>query len=575
MKATVEVVFGIIELHEHVCLYLNPHEFVACVQVNRSFSNLFLPFLWEVVNLFPSIESIETNHFILTSDLFLNEYGRAATLKNAHWIKTFKTEDPGLVACLPQSCTNLVRLCVGNRENFKQTSIARQSVTPEVQALIERNPGVKRFRMDNIDTEINVFMSAVAMSFPVLDSLTLGITKIQLAQIVAPGGFLDSCPSTLRKLTLTFTAMMPGVAELDTPGNVAVSSIQSAQAPPVAPVRYLKMENFNTFANIQLIQLVRRLRNLESLHLDNQIFDKPVVLFANALAHNCPRLQHLNLFESTCHEEWILVALLKASVKGWKTIKAPHSVYLGPQSLDVLLGCSTSTLTSLTYERYNSLRANHVRHLLDQARNLETLQLDVWCSADTVIQSPAWACAQTLSTLRIIMNRIPRPDIKENHYKRHLGDEPLHHGDSMEESRKLQKRVYTRLGSLTQIEELVLGTEYDEYHWAERPEGGLTSELGVRVNGYQYECLEFTLQSGLAEMAGLKRLKRLDLTRMSHRIRVPELNWMMQHWPQLESIVDLFPPGDERDSDVVAWLKDNNRPTLAQYSNSSNLGGEE
>ena len=52
----------------------------------------------------------------------------------------------------------------------------------------------------------------------------------------------------------------------------------------------------------------------------------------------------------------------------------------------------------------------------------------------------------------------------------------------------------------------------------------------------QTECLEFSLESGLEELAGLKELEVLDVNPLAHRIGVPEVQWMVIHWPKLGAI---------------------------------------
>lgn len=552
-KNSILSVFSIPELHEHICHHLNPHDFVACVQINKTFCALFLPFLWHTVNI-PSIKDTGNDHFIHTSGRFLSHYGRAATTRNGHLIKSFKTEDPALVAVLPDSCTNLYRLCIGDRVRFERATSDRPSVTPEALAAMGRNPGVKRFRMDTIDSDISDFMDTVVRSFSILESLTIGLKDSQFEHLVKSGGFLDNCPPTLKKLTLTFYEDRPHTS-VEFSDEMVHLATQQQDCSPV-PITTLKLEKCKTFSSSPLIHLVRRLASLETLHLNDQAFDAPQV-FAEVLTRYCPRLVHLNLFHSSCYNDIYAMSLFSART-GWKTIKAPYSVNISPPSFRLLLDNSTSTLEHFVYERNSGIGETEAYQLLTRFENLKTCALDLWCDVAVMIQSPMWACARSLATLRIVINMIPRPDIKENHNKRPLGKEPLHQG-AMDESRRIQRQLYARFGTLTQLKYLTLGTEFNEYHWAEDREGEYSNNISVSVNGYQYECLDFTLESRLNEMAGLKKLKILDVTRMSHRIRVPELEWMTKNWPRLETIIDLFPPGDERDPEVEEWLKGTNR----------------
>lgn len=77
------------------------------------------------------------------------------------------------------------------------------------------------------------------------------------------------------------------------------------------------------------------------------------------------------------------------------------------------------------------------------------------------------------------------------------------------------------------------------------------SELSAVRLAYKmvnYQCLEFssesglgllsglTLESGLALLSGLKELRVLDVRKTAHNIGVEELEWMHQNWPKLERI---------------------------------------
>ncbi|KAG0089509.1 hypothetical protein BGZ93_005191 [Podila epicladia] len=560
MKNTILDVFGIPELHEHICHHLTPHDFVACVQVNKTFCDLFLPLLWHTVNLVPSIEYASTDHFILTSE-FLSQIGREATAKNGHLIKSFKTKDPGSVAVFPKTCTNLYHLCIGDIGDcvrFESSTGVRSNVTPEVMAAMGRNPGVMRFRMDTIDGDITEFMDTVVRSFPILESLTIGLKVDQLIHLVNPGGFLDTCPNTLRKLTLIFHKDGSDSDDdwVET-SNEFVSQVACQQNRLTTFIKTLKLKNCQSLNSFPLIELFNRLPCLETLRLDNQEFDSPRLL-AETLARSCPQLAHLDFFDSSCYDDRYIALLLGASA-GWKTIRAPYSISISSECFEVILDRSASTLENFVYERNYTLCETEAHQLLTRFENLQTCALDLWCDASLMIQPPTWACVKSMVSLCIVINGIPRPDIKENHNKRPLGEELLHRGDSMEDSRKLQKQVYARLGTLTQLKCLTLGTNFNEHHWADNRESGYSNDIGVVVDGYQYECLEFTLESGLGEMAGLKNLVTLDLTRMSTRIRIIELEWMIKNWPRLETIIDLFPQGDTPDPEVEAWLKNNGR----------------
>lgn len=154
--------------------------------------------------------------------------------------------------------------------------------------------------------------------------------------------------------------------------------------------------------------------------------------------------------------------------------------------------------------------------------------------------SSAWAC-RSLKTFRADIVGIPRPDI-EFQQDRQRVQGALFTG-TVEASHDIQRRVLAQLGSLTQLEELCLGSfaidigNEEAWEFEEEEEVG-----GMRYvdQHFQLTCLEMSLASGLDLLADLKELRVLDVTRMAHRIGVPELEWMQANWPSIEAIKGLF-----------------------------------
>ncbi|KAG0271077.1 hypothetical protein BGZ95_001182 [Linnemannia exigua] len=88
-------------------------------------------------------------------------------------------------------------------------------------------------------------------------------------------------------------------------------------------------------------------------------------------------------------------------------------------------------------------------------------------------------------------------------------------------SYSIQRKVYQRLGRLTQLQEIAFNKgRRNNYTW-EGEEGALGT-------------LEFTLESGLGELAGLMHLKKLDIARVGQRIGKTDQAWMLKQWPLLK-----------------------------------------
>ena len=53
--------------------------------------------------------------------------------------------------------------------------------------------------------------------------------------------------------------------------------------------------------------------------------------------------------------------------------------------------------------------------------------------------------------------------------------------------------------------------------------------------GYQYECLDMTLNSGLGRMQGLKELRRVSVEAMAVGFyAAKEQSWAMEYWKKLD-----------------------------------------
>ncbi|KAF9343209.1 hypothetical protein BGX26_006099 [Mortierella sp. AD094] len=78
-------------------------------------------------------------------------------------------------------------------------------------------------------------------------------------------------------------------------------------------------------------------------------------------------------------------------------------------------------------------------------------------------------------------------------------------------------QLYNQLAKLDQLEELNVG--FSPYYTTKCNSSPL-----------------FSLQSGLGMLAGLKRLRILDVSDTVNKIRRLELDWMCKHWPTLERI---------------------------------------
>ena len=213
-----------------------------------------------------------------------------------------------------------------------------------------------------------------------------------------------------------------------------------------------------------------------------------------------------------------------------------------------------------------------------------------------------WACHESLETLQIMIKNVPRPDVTRSQYGGRLSrlrNGTLAHEEYQERhvAVQVEQELCRRLGQMTKLKKLILGiddrkwkelslyrdipkdrlrdlgidwdpgeeeddgSDYsdDDFYW----EDGMSVETPLMFydEGFQYSCLSLSLDAGLEHLAGLKNLEVLSIERMAHRVRLPEVQWMMANWPKLRRIEGLAHKQDDRckvpreTEEAVQWLQ--------------------
>ncbi|KAG0284739.1 hypothetical protein BGZ96_010911 [Linnemannia gamsii] len=182
-----------------------------------------------------------------------------------------------------------------------------------------------------------------------------------------------------------------------------------------------------------------------------------------------------------------------------------------------------------------------------------------------------WALGPSMRVLHMQVVGVPRPDVLWR-----CDSTPLKPWmvDVLDNSRRyeVQRWVYEQLGRMTGLEELVLGMVdvcfegLGDYMPEDDDDDMTTVEFLTQLEDamedddwlhrfINYQCLEFSLESGLELLGGLKELRMLDVKSTAHRIGVAELEWMHVNWPKLKEIKDLVSErtwaGDAEDGLVV------------------------
>ncbi|KAF9371567.1 hypothetical protein CPB97_001889 [Podila verticillata] len=203
--------------------------------------------------------------------------------------------------------------------------------------------------------------------------------------------------------------------------------------------------------------------------------------------------------------------LIDAGTKGWCAVESDMTAVFGPRAMTSLTQ-HYSTLVDI--RTVQCVGGSSVPALLALCPNLQTMVSTDNISAETkqISTNPAvefidwdpitislrpWACEPCLKTLVIRITDIP---LKENE---------AYHGHR----KHLHTGVYTRLACLTQLEELSLG------------------HLIVGRRDTRNIPFSLTVDSGLAKLAGLKKMRILRTDGLKHDMSRTDLEWIRQHWP--------------------------------------------
>ncbi|KAF9336914.1 hypothetical protein BG006_006882 [Podila minutissima] len=599
-------VLDIPELLGFVCVFLTPHDQLQCVLVSRQWHLLFIPYLWSNIHIRNKAQldrfarASEHEETITTENVPLPPLAR-----HGHHIRSIHTAFYSLLCPLLEdyvSCAGLTKLEFPANTTFtnpippperdstptstpKESALARLGLdNPKTNETSTRDSqAVDEYRqMLTTTTQSQSFDEAVLYRLmkkcPRLDTLVFASFPfyhdgmiIRIADRLAGLKRLDltnphNCQVKAQSIQYLLQHCTQGLEEL----KVSISPSSKAEVSPrewikeLSPLGLKKLEllgDLNGGGDMLWLPLLPNCNQLQELSLD--LFDTTA---QNQLAHclqkYCPSLQNLTL---SCfagpQEEQDLVSLVQlnpATTLRKLSMKFFHG--LGPL-FTAALTRHLPTLESLVFEECDGISSEDIQHLLGSCPRLSMFQAmtnngprfssTVYLDVEDMLSGP-WACEETLESLKVIITGIPRPDQKQDQFGAPLTG--LLHDVSDRDNYGCQKAVYQRLGALVNLRELWLGHDAqdldDEDNYYPVDGQGLWRFIDPE---YQFECLEFSLRSGLPLLAGLKKLQRLNLDRMMTRIGQAEVQWMVQQWPKLRMVVGLVVQG-EKVSKAVQWL---------------------
>ncbi|KAF9083780.1 hypothetical protein BGX23_011149 [Mortierella sp. AD031] len=539
------------ELVEIVALHLSQNDLAQLVRVNKEWHTMWTPHLWRSMLMTCSRNEIA----------MMSPEGQVALRRNGHHIRIFigETFDSHAFHLLrPAQGLYLTTLFIGSVVHDGSTT--RDSLV----ALLRRCSTLRTLTIDSVrggeEEFIAEIFKTIAGSLDRLQKLALFMSGIVRATPGAVQEFLETCPSSLEYLAMRAKFCRPPASGST---DVGLKSVVIENSKPHPKLKCFSFETDTHFAKDRSIiprVLTTFLRGCTCLESVNDfvrspfcgkswMFDYPVVLEAVRDALGYTPLKYVESpLTLALPEDDVLAQMLVSVVdgaqqgavgrKGWHTLHLRMESEDMPATYRALLERShLGSLGYLTVDDGTPMTSQEYLSILCHGNRLQVLQLE---PIPTVLvsdlgKSPPWKCTW-LVLLHLQIAGIPRPDVQIDYRGRPIhAASPLHNG-TMEESRAIQRQVYSRLAMLTCLRSLTLGVdarfEEVEVHNVER---GLIFYDPL----LQPTSLEMTLDSGLGLLAGLKDLRSLDVSNMEHRIGERELRFMEREWPRMASIMGL------------------------------------
>ncbi|KAF9988215.1 hypothetical protein BGZ75_009834 [Mortierella antarctica] len=471
-----------VEMHSEIASSLSPSDLTACVRVNRTWFALYSRELWKSIDI---LDKQAFYRFVYTAP--------EALARNGHLMRDVHTEHYLLVRilALSLSCTQLrsLQICSSEDENMR----ALQSVDIDFLAeVLRRNPGMELLQVHDAITTPNAHQSRLFQAIPPeLTDLTLHGTEFQVGNAV--GGFI-TCDTDV------FMEEDPPTFLLGLESLALVGCFDYGEA---------------------LFQFLSRCQFLNHIELGGHE-EIPVQGLCAVFQRYCPNLTSLRLIVPDDQDSPLANMICSGSVRGWRHLYL-RGGELGPQSRHVLF-CRASEFESLGLDFWDTLRSLEIQQFLCLASQLRRFVMEPVLPgtsgrlhAGDVIRS-RWAC-QSLEVLKVVIDQIPRPDL----WSRTNG-RPLE--GSLSRLRMLDLRISMK------------AQEWDDVIYeAEVQSETVFLDLDRPQQGRQYECLSFTLESGLGLLSGLGQLEALQLQNMAVGLEnFEEQQWADQNWPCLEVV---------------------------------------
>ncbi|KAG0303068.1 hypothetical protein BGZ97_002050 [Linnemannia gamsii] len=554
------------EIIDLIIPHLTKQDFTACVRVNHAWSALFTPSLWSIVRLVDRtiFDCIDAND------------AHKALARNCHHIRTFETTDAPFALCLAiqyPSLSHLTSLAL----RLKDEPLSLTKIFPS--ASLEED-GDYAASYGNAVATVRLLMNNRNLRSV---SLNASCFKYRFGEDGFPLVISAIHVEHLEKLEISFLDPTRNRNDGDDDDNDISRTIdttydagQDFNRDFTKAIRiHNAVAEFECLIELTIIGVVgktldgsrlaflARCPHLEIIRLD-RLDNIAMTLVQPLLKKFCPKLRRLDWTNPGIEMDWSIAGLLRVSKAGWRVLRLPYMAFFNQTSFSALME-SVETLEELKIEGWRAHWSSALS-LMQGARNLCRLEgvADgerrryavglVVDASEAYMQyvedriekglDRSWVLGSSMEYYQMQINNVPRPDVV---CRRDGGELRFQPAELVSYRLDVHRWIYTQLARMTGLKELVLGVP--DYQSTVLATYGLDESLdSVELERalsshpthiFNYMSLEFSLESGLERLGGLKELEVLDVKSTAHRIGVAELEWMHVNWPKLKVIKGL------------------------------------
>ncbi|KAF9339101.1 hypothetical protein BGZ91_007031 [Linnemannia elongata] len=588
------------EIIDLIAPHLNQHDLADCSRVCHDWTSLFSPWLWRTINIanesthdrFNTPESraalIRNKHLVrevtaTDQDLLLLLAAHDHSEPSLPKLTSLRSLTLQFYADAPWALTVGAPLQKDGEDEDEDEEKATATTT---EALATTMVGLSR-RLDNF----RAFLELLSNN-PNLRNLRLNkgclrgadrtelLPHIMRACTTTPLATLEVCFNDVRESeaipTPRFTTNATHLE--DYLSFQLETQPYQGQKPFLALKELIFLErrsNLNDFSRLAVLIHCSHLVRLEFGRIDSRIGN--LLAFGDGtgslLRTLCPCLTDLALYGVIALSDSCLAALLRSSQSGWKVLELGDPVFFSHEAYLALMECFSTTLEELRIKNWRGFSLKRCSALLSASTRGQFRRLEgvVNGDVDDTIQDftvhaqatykehraetarkrregehtdiRSWiALGPSMDYLQLQISGVPRPDVVCWRNGEPVPIQATNHRERF----KVQKWIYRQLANMSGLQELILGRR--DVNWSRMNTRGLDASMSaIEIEEalsndfvtYQYDCLEFSLESGLEILAGLKELRVLDVKSTAHRIGIAELEWMRVHWPKLKTIEGL------------------------------------